>query len=149
MNVKDLLIKLRTAILTYNEFPPEENEYDDDVEENINTSEQILKRQLYSTRLYILLLYIILILLFNPQTLVMTIDNPSISTYQQLYDQHSSTLTCPCSSITISYKLFVSMNYSIHPLCNFITEEWIMSFYIHNSSYFGHNTIVDNNELNI
>jgi hypothetical protein len=147
MKVIELLSKIRSRILSHNQFIPEENEYDDDDGDNNNNdesenSQQRLKEQLFSTRLYILLLtvallIVILFFIFNPQTVIKTINNPSISTYKQLFDQYSNTLSCPCSTITIPYQSFVSVNYSIHPLCKFINDDWILAFYFRNSSHFG------------
>jgi hypothetical protein len=145
MRITELLSKIRLTILSHNQFLPEEDEYDDDDDDNNNNqsdnSQQRLKEQFCSTRLYLLLLtvallVVILFLIFNPQTVIKTINNPSISTYKQLFDQYSNTLSCPCSTIMIPYESFVSVNYSIHPLCNFINDDWILAFYFQNSSHF-------------
>lgn len=126
--------KCRSMLLDYNVYLPED---DVDIEAKLSTPEQ-----LYSTRLYILLmisfiLIVGLLLIFVPQTLVVTVDNPSLVAYKQLYNQYSSTLDCPCSTINILYESFVSVEYALHPLCHLIDDEWIMSFYFPNSSYFG------------
>lgn len=139
MRVAELLSKIREGILSHNRFLPEENEYDEDDE--LENPEQLLKEQLFSTRLYILLLYssltlIVLFLLFNPQALVKTINNPSIVTYSKLFKEHSETLTCPCSTITIPYEPFVDLNYSMHPLCHFINDDWIWAFHFRDNYHY-------------
>ena len=140
MTLTELFLKLGAIILSHNEFLPEENEYDDGDDHNnpiISENEQ----QIYSTRLYVLLLNVILLMiilftLFYSQTYITTINSPSFSTYKKLFNQYSNFLSCPCSTITIPYQSFVSINYSRHPLCSFVNEEWILAFYIQNHSYF-------------
>jgi hypothetical protein len=141
MKITELLTKIRLTILSHNRFQPEENEYDDDDNNESNNPQQRLKEQIFSTRLYILLLILALLiviffLVFRPQTLIQTINNPLVSTYKQLFDQYSDKLSCPCSNINISYEKILSVHYSMHPLCNFINDDWILAFYFRNSSHF-------------
>ncbi|CAF0887032.1 unnamed protein product [Adineta steineri] len=47
-----------------------------------------------------------------------------------LSSQYPETLTCPCSSISIEYKQFISFQPTFHQICSsdFVTTNWIESF---------------------
>ncbi len=75
-----------------------------------------------STRLYLLLLAVSLTT-FGLYTFVQyqiftkTIDNPSMTDYQQLFgrsSQYQSTVDCPCSITSIAYKNFLEIKPSFH-----------------------------------
>ncbi|CAF0949105.1 unnamed protein product [Adineta steineri] len=77
--------------------------------EQLQTADQILviQRQLIATRFA-------LHLRIHP----ITISSPTLSTIEYLQDQYSSSLSCPCSNITIQYANFVTVeptNY--HQVC--------------------------------
>ncbi|CAF1410645.1 unnamed protein product [Adineta steineri] len=72
---------------------------------------------------------IIVLLLFNSlstQTAKVTIPNPSLDMYENLQTLHSTTLSCPCSTKTISYRSFVSLSPTLHQVCSsgFVTDDW-------------------------
>ena len=56
-----------------------------------------------------------------------TVPNPSLDQYKQLYARYPSTLACPCRQVSIQYKTFVRMNYTLHEVCTsvYVTREWI------------------------
>jgi hypothetical protein len=93
---------------------------------NPPTVEEILKihRQQIATRFYIILLLIgmSIILIFNglnSQTHSVTISSPNESTFALLQSQYSSTLSCPCSQISIEYLTFLSIQpSSYHQVCS-------------------------------
>lgn len=84
----------------------------------------ILRRQQLASRYYIilLLLSIIIVLLFNglrTQIYSVTIPFPTESMFDHLQAQYSSTLSCPCSHIAISYSQFLSVGLPVyHQICS-------------------------------
>ena len=79
------------------------------------------------TRLFILIftlssiivtLYIVLV----QQNHLITVPSPSISVYQQLLTDHSDTLQCPCSHISVSYDHFINLSFVLHQVCS---SDWI------------------------
>ncbi|CAF0815426.1 unnamed protein product [Adineta steineri] len=73
---------------------------------------------------------IIVLLLFNSlstQAATVTIPNPSLDMYKNLQTLHSTTLNCPCSTKTISYRSFVSLSPVSHQVCSsgFVTDDWV------------------------
>jgi hypothetical protein len=91
-----------------------------------------------STRAYIALLAISITILITynlllTETEIITIRNPSEKIYHILSLKYSSTLSCPCSHITILYKVFSSMTIEYHQVCSsmFVSDQWIK--YLFNS----------------
>ncbi|CAF1199605.1 unnamed protein product [Adineta steineri] len=94
--------------------------------EQLQTPEQILvvQRQQIATRFYIIffLIALLVIIIFTALHLhihSITISSPTLSTFESLQDQYSSSLSCPCSQITIRYANFVTVeprNY--HQVCS-------------------------------
>ncbi|UJR34650.1 hypothetical protein I4U23_027427 [Adineta vaga] len=133
MNVRNLFNWFREYIYHYNLFIPEENDYNDD--EN-NTTTTILRHQIYATRLYVPLLIITVyiltfIVVIIPPRQEISVSNTTESLFDQLYHEHSETLSCSCSSINIPYKSFVTNTISFHPICSsiFVSQEWIEALY--------------------
>ena len=64
---------------------------------------------------------------FSTQMSTMTVDNPSLTTYQNLQISYPNSLRCPCSMTKISYERFVSLSPTYHQVCSsdFVREEWI------------------------
>ncbi|CAF4204229.1 unnamed protein product [Adineta steineri] len=56
--------------------------------------------------------------------------------FKELYSKYNKTLSCPCSSTSISYKNFVSSTIKLHPVCSsrFVSQEWIHALYLSNAS---------------
>ncbi len=78
---------------------------------------------LYSTRLYTLLLMTgVLILVFyesiSTQIQSVTVDKPSLNEYERLYTQYSSTLVCPCTTLSVSYSSIISIQPRYHQVCS-------------------------------
>ena len=156
MNIKSLFISLLKYIYNYNLFIPDEDDYDDDDSDEIRDPAIILKHQLYSTRLYIplfiskhnihsdsltctilnFLLAILYILTFiaviSPQNQSFIISNITPELFMQLSNEHGDTLSCPCSTIAVLYKTFVTNTISFHPICSsiYVSKEWIQALYI-------------------
>ncbi|CAF0767197.1 unnamed protein product [Adineta steineri] len=84
-----------------------------------------------STRLYIVLLIIVIAILslytiIQPQILTKSFSQPSFKTYNDLLTHHSSTIQCPCSSISSTYNQFINIEPIFHQICSssFISDEW-------------------------
>ncbi|CAF1165270.1 unnamed protein product [Adineta steineri] len=96
-----------------------------------NTDRQT-KFQRYATRLYIFLLIgsmiIITIYVFLQKSIQSkTIFYPTESQFSQLQEKYPRSLSCPCSSILISYSNFTTIQPQYHQLCqsDLISERWI------------------------
>lgn len=106
-----------------------------------------VKDGFYSTRLYILLLILGLIILFfyssiSTQIRSITIKSPSSDVYQQLSQQYLSTLTCPCSQISIKYSSIIDINATLHQICSsgFVKDDvWLL----YNSNLAGSFLLID------
>ncbi|UJR34795.1 hypothetical protein I4U23_027576 [Adineta vaga] len=127
----------------YNLFVNEENDDDDDGDER-RDKERILKQQKYTTWLYIILLMVSLYIVFyialtKQQSSTITEANIDFSLFNQLYREHGENLSCPCSTIAIPLKHFVSHTIKFHPICSsiFISEEWIKAIYFKEESRYG------------
>ncbi|CAF1085874.1 unnamed protein product [Adineta steineri] len=84
-----------------------------------------------STRLYIIFLIIAIAILslytiIQPQILTKRFPQPSFKIYNDLLTHHSSTLQCPCSSISSTYNQFITIEPLFHQICSssFISDEW-------------------------
>jgi hypothetical protein len=66
-----------------------------------------------------------------------SIRAPDLDRYNQLYDEHPQTLTCPCTKISINYGTFLHVDYSLHPVCSsvFVTDNFISQIPIINTDY--------------
>jgi hypothetical protein len=91
-----------------------------------------LRSAIIATRIYIILITMAVFILvfftaFGQQTELITIKNPSEDVFQALYTKYSSTLQCPCNQIEISYKTFINISYTFHPVCSsvFVSNSWI------------------------
>ena len=96
------------------------------------TNPDDLRLQRISTRLFILLLTVALsiLVIYTSASVVVktiTIDDPSVEKYEELYAEHSQSLACPCTKITTSYGTFVEVKYAFHEICSssFVTDSWI------------------------
>ena len=97
-----------------------------------STDESILSYQRISTRFFVILLiwFLTILTLYNSLLKVTksgTIKHPRYENYLQLSLKYPTTLTCPCSNITINYDKIMNVNYTFHQLCtsDFISEKWI------------------------
>ncbi len=71
----------------------------------------------------ILLLYTSLITVAK----TITKEEPTFAQYVHLNSTYSSTLTCPCSKISINYEKFIRIDYTLHEVCKsiFVNQSWI------------------------
>ncbi|UJR06811.1 hypothetical protein I4U23_011098 [Adineta vaga] len=82
------------------------------------------------------------IALLSPQRRTVTIQNITSTLFEELSLEHGETLSCPCSTITMTYNTFVTHNISSHPVCSsvFVSREWIEALYIEEASQY---TVID------
>ncbi len=97
-----------------------------------STDESDLRNQRISTRLFIILLILSISILIVYSSLVNItkindVNEPDLTEYLYLYSKYRETLTCPCTKISIKYKIFLRINYTLHQVCNsiFVTDDWI------------------------
>lgn len=72
-----------------------------------------------ASRIYALLLMTSLftVLLFNTLTetnTVVTIESPSLDSFEQLYAKYPTVVSCPCKTMAITYGTFLSINAFYH-----------------------------------
>ncbi|UJR34784.1 hypothetical protein I4U23_027565 [Adineta vaga] len=140
MKRKNFFKWIYEKVSNYNLFMLEENDYDDNTEDPVI----VLKHQKYKTWLYITLRTVCLYILFyvtlikiEPKTVVISNITPDL--FNKLSSDHGQTLSCPCKTITIPYKSFVTHKITMHPICSsiFIDKQWIEGLYFANASEFG------------
>jgi hypothetical protein len=56
-----------------------------------------------------------------------TIVQPSLAAYQQLYNDHSDTLRCSCSQPSVPYGSFLNITFVLHQVCSsdFVSPTWL------------------------
>lgn len=96
------------------------------------TDEPQIKTELISTRLYVLLItsLILILIIYSARRALEkteTIVWPTVKEYRSLYDSHSATLACPCTSISIDHSAFIKLSPSFHQVCSsdLVTSHWI------------------------
>ena len=127
----DRLCTLGKKIAKLNIFDTETN--DDDEQ----------RKQIISTRVYLFLLTSLLIVFILFTSLpyhsnIITMPTPTLRQYEQLAQSFSSSLRCPCKSISIPYEKFISINPVYHEICSsdFVTQRWIDYLFYQNTSYY-------------
>ncbi|CAF3911936.1 unnamed protein product, partial [Adineta steineri] len=125
------------AIRNYNVFLNE----DDDENGESNDRAKVIKHQRYATRLYLTLFivsfYVLIITtITNPQSIAVTVSNITPELFEQLRSDYGLALSCPCSTISIPYKAFISNEVSFDPVCTsiFTSRQWIEALYLPNAS---------------
>ncbi|CAF3339959.1 unnamed protein product [Rotaria sp. Silwood2] len=97
-----------------------------------STNMDELRTQRISTRVFIvsLMLSLTILIIYTSAvsvTKTVTIQTPDINQYKQLYERYQKTLSCPCKQVSIDYKTFLHINYTLHQVCSsdFVTDKWI------------------------
>ncbi|CAF1660120.1 unnamed protein product, partial [Adineta ricciae] len=95
-------------------------------------TENSIKQQRIITRVYLVLLTSSIIILtlynsLNTQIMTITVSNPSFDTYNDLQNFYSTTLKCPCTTMTIPYNNSMSLSPTLHQICSsdFVSNRWI------------------------
>ena len=100
---------------------------------NLFKSEDQLNEQteLWITRLYLFLfllvsLFLIVYTFVNEQTLIVTVQNPTLEQYEYFLEHHDQ-LYCSYNRISIAYSEFTQINPSYHQICSsdFTSTRWI------------------------
>ncbi|CAF1468909.1 unnamed protein product [Adineta ricciae] len=97
-----------------------------------NRSESSIKEQRLISRAYLTLLIgvicaLILFMSFNREMVTITERSPSLQTYIDLEQSHSTILRCPCSESAILYQKFLTLSPRLHQVCTsiFVEDDWI------------------------
>ena len=158
MHCQDIPRHVYQRLCDYNLFIPDADWYEDETYEPIDTITQT-KLQKYATWLYVFLFtskflfskltnnitcllgcfYNLFIgTLMAPQTRTITVTNITQPVFNQLLQDHSQTLSCRCTTTSISYHTFVTTSARFHPLCSsdFISRSWIEALYLDQRSIF-------------
>ncbi len=97
-----------------------------------STNAQELRTQRISTRLFIVLLILSMTILLLYTSLVasrktVNVQTPTLAQYEQLNLAYSQTLKCPCAKISINYRTFLRIEYTLHQVCSsvFVNQSWI------------------------
>jgi hypothetical protein len=97
-----------------------------------STDEYELQTQRISTRLFIIILSASLTILLlytslDKVTKMISVEEPTLTNYSQLYSTYSTALTCPCSKISVDYGKILDVNYTLHQVCSsiFVHRTWL------------------------
>ena len=98
-------------------------------------SEDQVKRQRISTSVFILFFSLTLIILIvylslENITYTVTIENPTVTQFNSLYQQYRQSVRCKCTTLPIEYQSFISLQPTgLHPVCSsyliYSTSPWI------------------------
>jgi hypothetical protein len=106
-----------------------------------STEEHELRTQRIATRLFIFFLIVSLTILLLYTSLInvtriVNVQTPNLAQYNQLYSTYSETLTCPCTQISINYRTFLPVDYTLHQVCTsiFVNQSWIDYLARHNGT---------------
>ncbi|CAF4287047.1 unnamed protein product [Rotaria sp. Silwood2] len=120
-HVRNFLSKIAQKMITLNLFKTNE----------LQTPMNIRRQQIL-TRCFILLLVLCSItigfyIFLSNQDQLVTIEYPSLSKYEILYEQHSSNLLCPCSQLSVSYGRFLNVTFVLHQICksSLVSSMWL------------------------
>ncbi|CAF1065031.1 unnamed protein product [Adineta steineri] len=122
----NLVHRIRQLISTFNMF---------------ETSFSTVNLGIQTTRLYIFLTLMGAFILFgysilSVTTVSVTIQQPSLDTFEKLYARYSSTLVCPCTGLSVTYDEIMTVTPQFHQLCSsdFVRDDRWLLYFIHSSS---------------
>ena len=102
-----------------------------------------LRTAVISTYVYIVLLTLAVTILvvcssLGDQTQTITICRPSQEVYEDLHRKYSTTLSCGCRRMAISFDAFISVTPAYHPICSsvFVSDTWINLLFNSNIGYY-------------
>ncbi|CAF1436722.1 unnamed protein product [Adineta ricciae] len=96
---------------------------------------KIQRRNRHKTRIYLILFVtcfsvFLLYTSLKQENVTISVEYPSLSTYEDLFVKYPLTLKCPCSRVAIKHKEFVHpLEPKSHPICSstFISQDWLNS----------------------
>ncbi|CAF3918063.1 unnamed protein product [Adineta steineri] len=69
--------------------------------------------------------------MLNVTTISVTIQQPSLDTFEKLYSRYSSILVCPCTGLSVTYDEIMTVTPQFHQLCSsdFVrNDRWLLYF---------------------
>ena len=100
--------------------------------QNETPNHRQIHHQTVVTRVYIFILIVsfLVLILYSSITEEIrrdTVLNPTLTEYKNLDSVYSVSLTCPCTTISIPYKVFLRLEPIYHQICSsyFVSSEWI------------------------
>ncbi|UJR20154.1 hypothetical protein I4U23_023286 [Adineta vaga] len=103
---------------------------------SLNYSEQIL-----STRLFLLFISISLLIIITYASIIVRthsiiLDNFSLVEVESLQARYPTTISIPCTQVSIPYHQFIQLSPIVHQICSssFIDEQWISSLFLPNAT---------------
>ncbi len=74
----------------------------------------------------------------EPQARTIVINDIDMDKFEKLYSEYGEMLSCPCSTISTLYEIFVSNTIRFHPVCSsfFVSQQWIEALYLLNKSLY-------------
>ncbi|CAF1054227.1 unnamed protein product [Adineta steineri] len=107
-----------------------------------STNPHTIRKQLFTTRFYIIILIIIFpiilsYILLNQKSISVTVKLQSLDQYNNLRTKYPTTITCPCTDISIRYDRFIELNPSYHQICSsdFVSQQWFEYLFNENKTY--------------
>lgn len=99
-------------------------------ESSISIIENSNEMAVIATRFYLTILTASMIVLvffnsFRQRTVSVTIQTPSLATFEQLHDTYTVNLLCSCGQITIPHSTILSLSASYHQVSNTNTESLV------------------------
>lgn len=69
--------------------------------------------------------------IFSTRTRTIVVENPSVETFENLYEKYLDSVRCDCSQLSVLQKDFIDIRYELHQICSsqFLADEWKMNFY--------------------
>lgn len=127
---EQILPKLKQTIIELNLF---------EMKTNTENLDRQIKYQRVITRIYIILLIVILFVLTINTTLssevyIETLHNPNTTQFAYLKSTYASSVQCPCSNISITYKTFFEIQPEYHQMCisGLVSSEFLFDLGIAN-----------------
>jgi hypothetical protein len=98
--------------------------------------EQIVSR--VRLAIFLVLVCVFYLISFVPsRVLIVSINKPSLSLYEDLLKTHRQSFQCSCSKISFNYETFLSIDFRSHAICSspFVSEDWILYTYQQNGPF--------------
>jgi hypothetical protein len=89
-------------------------------------------RERIATRLFMLLLIVgstafVIYSFFSVTNRIVTVTQPPLASYEQLYRDHADTLQCPCSQLSVPNGAFLNVTFILQQVCSseLVSTEWL------------------------
>jgi hypothetical protein len=120
VRICQLFSKLRNTLLTLNLFARRHSEASD-------VREQILTTRFYIGCLFVFTLILVSVTTLEQQIKTTIISIPTVTEFENLFQNGKLPNSCPCSQIAIQRSEFISLIPTFHQVCSseLITEDWL------------------------